>query len=281
MRQMPSSSSAVNRAPVGLFGLQIRISFVVARHQRVERREVRTPPARCLAAGERPRVHARAERPRDPAHLHVVRHHHHDVVAALDEVPEHDAVGLGTAVGDLDVLGSGSRIHRRDRAPQIRRPVRLRVAQFLREQGRAVLRRVGELLQPERMDAAFRQVPGHPVLPGRLQPFHRKRFQPHEPEVYPKPSDPPAGTPCAPATNFALSCEPRCMAADLLPELALIPSGEFLMGSDDADDDERPAHRVHLDDFLMPCTPSRTPNTPGSCARRATARRPSTSCRWS
>jgi formylglycine-generating enzyme len=45
------------------------------------------------------------------------------------------------------------------------------------------------------------------------------------------------------------------MAADLLPEMALIPSGEFLMGSDDADDDERPAHRVHLDDFLIAVHP--------------------------
>ena len=40
-------------------------------------------------------------------------------------------------------------------------------------------------------------------------------------------------------------------SADLLPELALIPAGEFLMGSDDAEDDERPPHRVHLDDFLI------------------------------
>src|SRR6185436_299182 len=45
------------------------------------------------------------------------------------------------------------------------------------------------------------------------------------------------------------------MAADLLPEMALIPSGEFLMGSDDADDDEKPAHRVHLDDFLVAVHP--------------------------
>jgi formylglycine-generating enzyme required for sulfatase activity len=41
------------------------------------------------------------------------------------------------------------------------------------------------------------------------------------------------------------------MTSDLLPELALIPSGEFVMGSDDADEDERPAHRVTLDDFLI------------------------------
>jgi sulfatase modifying factor 1 len=45
------------------------------------------------------------------------------------------------------------------------------------------------------------------------------------------------------------------MAADLLPEMALIPSGEFVMGSDDAEDDERPAHRVHLDDFLIAVHP--------------------------
>jgi len=45
------------------------------------------------------------------------------------------------------------------------------------------------------------------------------------------------------------------MPVDLLPELALIPSGEFVMGSDAADEDERPAHRVHLDDFLMAVHP--------------------------
>lgn len=39
--------------------------------------------------------------------------------------------------------------------------------------------------------------------------------------------------------------------ADLLPELALIPAGEFVMGSEDAEEDERPPHRVHVDDFLL------------------------------
>jgi formylglycine-generating enzyme required for sulfatase activity len=41
------------------------------------------------------------------------------------------------------------------------------------------------------------------------------------------------------------------MALDLLPELALIPGGDFLMGSDEGEDDERPVHRVHVDDFLI------------------------------
>lgn len=45
------------------------------------------------------------------------------------------------------------------------------------------------------------------------------------------------------------------MSADLLPELALIPAGAFVMGSDDAAADEKPAHRVHLDDFLIAVHP--------------------------
>jgi sulfatase modifying factor 1 len=41
------------------------------------------------------------------------------------------------------------------------------------------------------------------------------------------------------------------MSSDLLPELALIPGGEFLMGSDDAEEDERPVHRVQLDEVYL------------------------------
>jgi formylglycine-generating enzyme len=45
-------------------------------------------------------------------------------------------------------------------------------------------------------------------------------------------------------------------AADLLPPLVLIPSGEFVMGSDEAaGTDERPPHRVHLDDYLIGAQP--------------------------
>src|SRR5215213_2636108 len=47
----------------------------------------------------------------------------------------------------------------------------------------------------------------------------------------------------------------RRMASDLAPELALIPAGEFLMGSEDAEEDERPLHRVHLDDFFLSVQP--------------------------
>jgi formylglycine-generating enzyme required for sulfatase activity len=45
------------------------------------------------------------------------------------------------------------------------------------------------------------------------------------------------------------------MSSDLIPELALVPSGDFLMGSDDAEGDERPVHRVHLDDFYVGVQP--------------------------
>jgi formylglycine-generating enzyme len=45
------------------------------------------------------------------------------------------------------------------------------------------------------------------------------------------------------------------MAAPFLPELALIPAGDFLMGCDDAEEDERPVHHVHVDDFFMAVQP--------------------------
>lgn len=45
------------------------------------------------------------------------------------------------------------------------------------------------------------------------------------------------------------------MSSELLPELALVPAGEFVMGADDGDDDERPAHPVQVDDFLISAHP--------------------------
>ncbi len=62
------------------------------------------------------------------------------------------------------------------------------------------------------------------------------------------------------------------MADDLLPDLVAIPAGEFLMGSDDGPEDERPAHRVRLDAFEM----GRHPVTHREYARfvRATGHRP-------
>jgi formylglycine-generating enzyme required for sulfatase activity len=48
-----------------------------------------------------------------------------------------------------------------------------------------------------------------------------------------------------------------------LPELALIPPGKFLMGADDGHEDERPAHQVHVDEFLI----SARPITNGEYAR--------------
>jgi formylglycine-generating enzyme required for sulfatase activity len=45
------------------------------------------------------------------------------------------------------------------------------------------------------------------------------------------------------------------MTGDLFPELALVPSGDFLMGSDDAEEDERPVHRVHVEDFYLGVQP--------------------------
>lgn len=42
------------------------------------------------------------------------------------------------------------------------------------------------------------------------------------------------------------------VSSDLqLPELARIPAGEFLMGSNGAEEDERPPHQVFVDEFLI------------------------------
>ena len=38
---------------------------------------------------------------------------------------------------------------------------------------------------------------------------------------------------------------------DLLPTMTRIPAGSFQMGDDDGPPDERPAHRVHLDDYQV------------------------------
>jgi len=41
------------------------------------------------------------------------------------------------------------------------------------------------------------------------------------------------------------------MSEAVHPQVARIPAGEFTMGADDGDDDERPPHRVYLDEFCI------------------------------
>jgi len=41
------------------------------------------------------------------------------------------------------------------------------------------------------------------------------------------------------------------MIDDLLPLVTRIPPGEFIMGADDNEEDARPSHRVHLDEFCL------------------------------
>ena len=38
-------------------------------------------------------------------------------------------------------------------------------------------------------------------------------------------------------------------------QVARIPAGEFAMGADDGEDDERPAHKAYLDDFCIGTCP--------------------------
>jgi sulfatase modifying factor 1 len=48
-----------------------------------------------------------------------------------------------------------------------------------------------------------------------------------------------------------LSHEIGNMSEEWLPQLVRIPAGECLMGSDEGDEDERPVHRVYLDEFYI------------------------------
>ena len=41
------------------------------------------------------------------------------------------------------------------------------------------------------------------------------------------------------------------MSDAVYPQVARIPAGEFTMGADDGEEDERPAHRVYLDEFCI------------------------------
>jgi formylglycine-generating enzyme len=41
------------------------------------------------------------------------------------------------------------------------------------------------------------------------------------------------------------------MSDAIYPQVARIPAGEFTMGADDGDEDERPPHRVYLDEFCI------------------------------
>ena len=41
------------------------------------------------------------------------------------------------------------------------------------------------------------------------------------------------------------------MIDDPMPLVGRIPAGEFIMGADDTEEDERPSHRVYVDEFSI------------------------------
>ena len=53
------------------------------------------------------------------------------------------------------------------------------------------------------------------------------------------------------ATGHKQSSEKTASAQSQEPSMALVPAGEFTMGSSTGDSDEQPEHRVYLDAFLM------------------------------
>jgi sulfatase modifying factor 1 len=45
------------------------------------------------------------------------------------------------------------------------------------------------------------------------------------------------------------------MPDEVVPQFVRVPPGEFIMGADDGEEDERPAHRVHLDAYCISAYP--------------------------
>ena len=72
------------------------------------------------------------------------------------------------------------------------------------------------------MHAALGEIEAHLVLPGGLESLHREGLDAHAGEY----------------------TEHTQMREELLPRFVDLPAGEFIMGSPDGDDDERPVRRV-------------------------------------
>ena len=45
------------------------------------------------------------------------------------------------------------------------------------------------------------------------------------------------------------------MVDEMLLQVARIPAGEFVMGAEDGEEDERPAHRAYVDEFAIGISP--------------------------
>src|SRR5262249_33391133 len=136
---------------------------------------------------------------------------------------------------------------------------RLGVAQLFSKERLARRRIVGELAEGERMYAALRQVELDLVLVGRLHALQRERFDPHglhctvfggqarrEPwtilACFQVTRDPTGGRDRRTRTTMSTAASPN---------VARIPAGDFLMGAADAEEDERPVHRVFVGEFFI------------------------------
>ena len=137
IRQISSSSDAVSRAPVGLFGLQSRMARVRSRDERCAARRGRAPSAAgpfARAFAERPVADVGLQRPAEAAHLHVVRHHHDDLVRRLDQVHQRDELASEPPLVTWTCAGVAPGYIDGDRRAQLERAVRLRVSQRQRQQ---------------------------------------------------------------------------------------------------------------------------------------------------
>src|SRR5262249_39083497 len=110
--------------------------------------------------------------------------HEDGLVTLVEQVPERDAVGLGTAIGHLYVVRRRAGIEVSDERTEFHGAVGLRVTQLLCEDGLTLIVCFSQLLNTQWVNAAFGEIPGDAVLPRRLQTFHGERFEAHDRPVY-------------------------------------------------------------------------------------------------
>src|SRR5262249_15021657 len=115
-----------------------------------------------------------------------------------------------------------------------------------------------QLAEIERVDAALGQIEVDLVLKRGLHPLQRERFEFHTAHSTPLLHEKDAwflnytDVPVRSSDkdgNFDVAAGRTATA--VAPNLARIPAGDFLMGAADAEEDERPVHRVFVGEFFI------------------------------
>jgi formylglycine-generating enzyme required for sulfatase activity/uncharacterized caspase-like protein len=103
--------------------------------------------------------------------------------------------------------------------------------------------------------SSLNNAPRENFVPTNIVPTSRP-VEPTQPVNLPKPTERPTNTPkvepAAQETNVSIDTTLSTRITDAAgAQMVLVPAGNFIMGSDNGDANERPAHTVHLNDYYI------------------------------